>query len=231
MMKAIIISDLHANSEALRALPEKGDELWVVGDLVNYGPDPRAVVNYVREIATVAVRGNHDHAVGFDADPRCTPRYVKMAARTQAHSTASLDDYHKEFLRELPLHVEFRRDGKNLRMCHALPSDPLYGYCPAESDRWEQELDSYAADVLIVGHTHTPFVKQIRQKKVVNPGSLGQPKTGSPDACYAVWTDGEIQLKQFPYPVEKTIAQINEMSWPSDIKQDLVTVLRTGSIS
>ena len=72
-MKIVIISDLHGNYDALSALPESGDELWVLGDLVNYGPQPRAVLNFVRSHAAAVVRGNRDHAVGFDVDPRCTP--------------------------------------------------------------------------------------------------------------------------------------------------------------
>jgi predicted phosphodiesterase len=67
-MKIVIISDLHGNAESLAALQEPYDELWVLGDLVNYGPDPEAVVAAVRDRATLIVRGNHDHAVGYDVD-------------------------------------------------------------------------------------------------------------------------------------------------------------------
>jgi protein phosphatase len=78
-MKIVIISDLHGNLEALSALPEKYDQLWVIGDLVNYGPDPAAVVEFVRAKASVMVRGNHDHALGFGEDPRCSPAFREMA--------------------------------------------------------------------------------------------------------------------------------------------------------
>lgn len=229
-MKAVIISDLHANYAALSALPERGDELWVVGDLVNYGPQPREVVEFVRKNATFTVRGNHDHAVGFNTDPRCTPRYAPMASTTQAFSAEKLNTEEKQFLASLPVSHEFERDGKRVYVCHAEPSNPLYGYCPAESDQWAKEVQKISADVLIVGHTHTPFIRQEAQKVVVNPGSLGQPKTGRSDACYAVWQDGRIELKEFAYPVFRTVALIDAMPWPEAIRRDLVTVLQTGSV-
>jgi diadenosine tetraphosphatase ApaH/serine/threonine PP2A family protein phosphatase len=64
----------------------------------------------------------------------------------------------------------------------------------------------------------------------VNPGSLGQPKTGKPDACYAVWEDGKFQLKQFAYPVERAVQRIEQLPVPPDVRRDLATVLRTGSV-
>ncbi len=77
-MKIVIASDMHGDLEALTALPEF-DELWVLGDLVNYGPNPSEVVDFVRANASVAIRGNHDHTIGFDADPRCSPAFREMA--------------------------------------------------------------------------------------------------------------------------------------------------------
>lgn len=230
-MKAVIISDLHANFAAVSALTEDYDELWVVGDLVNYGPQPREVVDFVRKNATFAVRGNHDHAVGFNADPRCTPRYAAMASTTQAFSAAELSTEDKQFLAGVPLSQEFERDRKRVYICHAEPSNPLYGYCPADSDNWSKEVQKINSDVLIVGHTHTPFIRQVGLTLVVNPGSLGQPKTGRPDACYAVWQDGRIELKEFAYPVFRTVKLIEAMPWPEEIRRDLVTVLQTGSVS
>lgn len=230
-MKAIIISDLHGNYDALSALPEGFDELWVLGDLVNYGPQPAAVAQFVKREATFVVRGNHDHAVGFGVEPRCTPRYATMAAATQEISETRLSDDQKQFLRGLPLYFEFGRDGLQVYACHAKPSDPLYGYCPADSSEWASEIAGVAADVILVGHTHTPFVRQIGTKRIVNPGSLGQPKTGRPDACYAVWIDGRITLKSFPYDYEGTIRRLEDLSLPPEVTSDLITVLKTGSVS
>jgi putative phosphoesterase len=229
-MKIVVISDLHGNFDALSALPESGDELWVLGDLVDYGPQPREVVNFVRGHAAAVVRGNHDNAVGFDVDPRCNPRYHEMASATMQFSNAELDEEAKQFLRGLPKTRILERDGKRFLLCHAIPSDPLFGYCPQDSERWRQEIESIQADYLLVGHTHTPFIEPVGQTTVINPGSLGQPKTGKPDACYAVWEDGQFELKQFSYDLERTLERIRHMPVPADIQRDLATVLRTGSI-
>ena len=64
-MKLVIISDIHGNYDAWSALPEEYDELWVLGDLVNYGPQPKEVFEEVTQKASLIVRGNHDHAVDF----------------------------------------------------------------------------------------------------------------------------------------------------------------------
>jgi protein phosphatase len=229
-MKIVIISDIHANYDALSALPESYDELWVLGDLVNYGPQPKEVVEWARKNATVVVRGNHDQAVGYDEDPRCTPRYHDMAEATRKISLAALPEKDKQFLRRLPLQVQREREGVRFFLCHAIPSNPLYGYCPEESDRWIKELEAISADALLVGHTHTPFIKTIGRQVVVNPGSLGQPKTGRSDACYAVWQDGQFALKQFSYPVQQAVVKLRGLGLPQAVEQDLETVLQTGTV-
>jgi protein phosphatase len=106
----------------------------------------------------------------------------------------------------------------------------LYGYCPEQSENWIYELQHIQADVLLVGHTHTPFIRRIGNRVVVNPGSLGQPKTGKPDACYAVWEDGLFQLKSFPYDVNKTAGKLKALEFPQEVERDLITVLQTGSL-
>lgn len=229
-MKIVILSDLHGNYDALSALPESYDELWVLGDLVNYGPQPSEVVEFVRHQAAVVVRGNHDQAVGYDEDPRCTPRYHAMAEQTRRFSLAALTEAQKEFLRRLPVHTELQRGDTRFYLCHAMPSNPLYGYCPEASDRWPEELQSTGADILLVGHTHTPFLRRVGHQMVANPGSLGQPKTGRSDACYAVWQDGKLELKQFPYTVNNTIRKLEKLPVTPEVLQDLTTVLKTGSL-
>ena len=158
-MKIVVISDLHGNFDALSALPESGDELWVLGDLVDYGPQPREVVNFVRGHAAAVVRGNHDNAVGFDVDPRCNPRYHAMASATMQFSTAELDEEAKAFLRGLPKTRILERDGKRFLLCHAIPSDPLMGIARRTRSGGGRRLQAIQADYLLVGHTHTPFIQ------------------------------------------------------------------------
>jgi putative phosphoesterase len=230
-MKIVIISDLHGNYDALSSLPEREyDELWVLGDLVNYGPQPVEVVEFVRSHATLVMSGNHDHAVGFGADPRCSPPFREMAEVMQRVTDSLLNAEYKNYLRNLPTSLRIVRGNKTFYLCHAMPSDPLYGYCEATSERWEQECKNASADFLFAGHTHVPFVREIENCTVVNPGSLGQPKTGGPLACYAVWQDGIVTLCSYVYPVERTVSKIRALLIPAKVQGDLISVLETGMV-
>jgi putative phosphoesterase len=228
-VKIVIISDLHANHEALEALPETYSELWVLGDLVNFGPDPASVVDFVRDNADALIRGNHDQAVGYDEDPRCIARYQRMADFTRRYTASVLSDAQKEFLRNLPLQKRLRRQNTNFYLCHGRPSDKLYGCLPPDSPEWSREVQALQSDVLLVGHTHVAMMRRLGESLIVNPGSLGQPR-GKPTACYAVWEDGSFQLKTYVYPVEKTVAKLLTLSFPQDVQEDLVHILRHGTL-
>lgn len=226
-MKIVIISDLHGNSEALRALPERGDELWVLGDLVGYGPEPCEVVDEVRAGASLVVRGNHDHAAADPAGRRWRPRYREAAEATSRHAASVLGEDRLGYLGGLPLRAEAERRGTRFSLAHATPSDPLYGRC--ESDEgWAEEVGPLEADIVLVGHTHLPSIRRIGGRLLVNPGSLGQPKSGRPAACYAVWQDGRIELRSFDYPVEETVGRLRALGLPRDVEEGLVGTLRTG---
>jgi predicted phosphodiesterase len=128
VLRVAIISDLHANLEALESFPETWDELWVLGDLVNYGPNPREVIQFVRDRATVVIRGNHDNAIGLGKDPRCSPRYRDMSNAMGEVTASVMNASEKEYLAGLPLTDSRIVDGKRFVLCHATPSDPLFEY-------------------------------------------------------------------------------------------------------
>jgi len=231
-MRIAIISDIHGNMESVAAFLEQSakepyDELWVLGDLVNYGPEPGAVIDFVRSQATIVVRGNHDDAIGFNRNPRCSAPYREMAKETMRFTRSVLSQDQIRYLASLPLTAERLVDGTKFVLCHAAPSEPLYKYMPANSPQWEQEIDGVTADFLLVGHTHTPFVRPAGTSVVANPGSLGQPKTGETKACWAVWDQG-IALYSASYDVDRTRAKIDRMAIPESVKEDLKTVLRSG---
>jgi protein phosphatase len=79
-----------------------------------------------------------------------------------------------------------------------------------------------------VGHTHIQFGRRVGNTLVVNPGSLGQPKSGGPPACYAVLKDGKLGFRSLGYPVDKTVQKISAMPIPARVQQDLIAVLSTG---
>jgi putative phosphoesterase len=229
-MKIVIVSDIHGNFDALSALPEAYDELWVLGDLVNYGPEPGPVIDDLKSKATVLIRGNHDHSAGYHQDPRCSARFRLMAEATGRYTDAVLRFGQKHFLRSLPLQAEVERGGVSFYLCHAVPSDPLFGYCDPESDRWVQEIHNVSAEILLVGHTHVPMVRTIEGRLIVNPGSLGQPKTGNPHARYAVWEDGRIGLKSYRYDVEAAVEKMKALPIDPALRDELSSILRSGQI-
>jgi putative phosphoesterase len=228
-LKIAILSDIHGNLEALEAITGSFDELWVLGDLVNYGPDPAAAVDFVRKHAALVICGNHDHAIGFGADPRCSPAFREAARAMQAYTESVLSDGQKAYLRQLPLTAEREAAGKRFFLCHAAPSDPLFQYSPAEPAFWKPEAAPVNADVLLTGHTHLPFILDLGTQLVVNPGSVGQPKHGRCEACYAVWEDGRVTLKSQPYDVDATIGKLLGLPIEASIRQQLAEVLRSGS--
>jgi len=228
-VRVLIISDLHANIEAIHALPSDFDQLWVLGDLVNYGPNPAEVIDFVRENAAIVVRGNHDHAVGFDEDPRCSTRFRAMAEETRRHSLSVLNEEHKEYLRNLPLKATVAVEGSQFLMCHAVPSDPLFEYRQDKSPLWLADEIGSDIDIQLVGHTHIPFRRLLGTRLVVNPGSVGQPKHGRAESCYAIWQDGDVTLGSVAYDVEQTVEKLRRLSLSAAVFQDLAFVLKNGS--
>jgi protein phosphatase len=154
---------------------------------------------------------------------------MRLAAATLRYTMDVLSSAESQYLQRLPVHTELTIEKTRFYLVHATPTDPLYGYCAASSERWVKELEWVDADVVLTGHTHIPVVRQIGTRKLVNPGSLGQPKTGDPEACYAVWEDGTVTLKRYTYPVESTVSAILAMPVSPSIQEDLIYLLRTGA--
>jgi protein phosphatase len=231
-MKILIVSDIHANLEALQAvLAESHDELWVLGDLVNYGPNPSEVVELIRSHASLVVQGNHDYAIGAGADPRCSEAFREMARAVQEYTEPLLGTDQTAFLRNLPRTAARTIDGYRFFLCHATPTEPLFQYCPAQPAQWAQEIEGLQADIVLAGHTHLPFTMNLEKLRIVNPGSVGQPKHGAPRACYALWDDGRLSLQSCHYPVEETVKKILSLPVPMEIRRQLAAVLLSGFLT
>jgi protein phosphatase len=230
-MKILIISDIHGNLEALQTvLAEPHDEMWVLGDLVNYGPNPSEVVNLVRRHASLVIQGNHDFAIGNGADPQCSRPFREMARAMREYTVSTLDAQQTEYLRNLPRTAERAVGGCRFFLCHATPTDPLFHYCPANAERWAAEVVGVEADVVLTGHTHLPSLLTLTAQQIVNPGSVGQPKHGTPMACYALWEDGKVCLGARPYPVEETVEKVLSLPVSAEIRSQLAAVLRSGCL-
>ena len=235
-MTILIISDIHGNWPALQAVlaaePDV-DQILCLGDLVNYGPQPAECVRWAMGLGppSLVVQGNHDRAFGLDSDPHCAPAYRVLARAVQLATSHLLTPAMRRFLGALePLH-RLRWGSASCVACHAIPSDPLYGYLGGQGDStlWGSEIvQAGQPDHLFVGHTHVPMKKQFQRTLVVNPGSVGQPKDGDPNAAYAVWNDGAVRLRRARYDVEQTVGAFSRLGLDSKAVQSLIRVLRGG---
>lgn len=230
-LKIVILADVHANLAALQALPEhEFDELWMIGDLVGFGPNPREVIQWAQENATAVVRGNHDHAAGFSVDPQCPAPYKALAEEILEYTQKICTEEEMDYLRSLPVYREITTGLTKFYLVHAVPTNPLFGYCADTPECWREQVDCIDADVLIVGHTHIPFLRREGKTTILNPGSLGQPGTGRPFACYAVWENGRILRKEYEYPIEDTVHAIRKMPISAEQQNSLIVALQRGKM-
>jgi putative phosphoesterase len=230
-MKLLVVSDIHGNWPALRAIREEADAVVCLGDIVSYGPFPRECVAWVRERATHVVRGNHDTALASRVDPRAAGFKRELAEATLAHHRRILSRDQAAWLRELPTEVCFHFDDYNFCALHASPKDHLFSYrlTPDLSDEeLRKELEEVRADIVLLGHTHLPMSRGAWTKVVLNPGSVGQPLDGNPRASYAVIKDGVAEIRRVAYDIEVTVAGIREMGLGDDVTRALITILLTG---
>lgn len=234
-MKILIVSDIHGNWSALTAVlaaEPDAQAILCLGDLVNYGPDPVECVRWARSetVPLSIVQGNHDRAFGCDEDPRCSGPYKPLSATMQRITAPKLSADAKRYLAELPRTLKSTIEGRTFFMCHATPTDPLYNYLvpDADSEKWAVEVDQAGApDFMLVGHTHLPFIRAIGNTIVVNPGSVGQPKTGDRRACYAVWEHHEVVLQRVDYDVQTVARHLSDVA-PVAVAEQLTSVLLTG---
>src|SRR5712692_4428176 len=243
-MRYLVLTDIHANLEALEsclsdARDRNCDQTLVLGDLVGYGADPNAVIDRVIALKPLAiVRGNHDkvacgleQAEGFNA-------VAKSAARW---TLEVLTPRNRDWVAALPQGPTQVDD--LVEICHGSPFD--------EDAYIFDELDAVRAlkvstrPICLFGHTHYPVTFELADetiegigsppgaesrvqlrdgcKYLINPGSIGQPRDGDPRAAYAIVDTSErrVELYRATYPVEAAQAKIIEAGLPEVLAQRL----------
>ena len=246
-MRYLILSDLHANLEALDAVVRETagryDQAICCGDLVGYGADPNAVVEWVRSNCALTVRGNHDRAcTGLDDLEWFNPVAQKAAFWTQEELTPA----NAEWTRELPK-GPLGCDG--FQVVHGAPFDEdEYVIATAEAGQAFGYLESKLA---FFGHTHVQggFIwnhsrvetiprtspRSDRQTMeidaecayLVNPGSVGQPRDGDPRAAYCLYDTGASMITYFraSYDVAEAQRKIRQAGLP-DVLADRLSIGR-----
>jgi putative phosphoesterase len=229
-MRILLIADIHSNWQALQAVAALPHDVCLfVGDLVDYGPDPAPCIAWVRDHARFAVRGNHDHGVAQNVAVNGRTGYKYLTAATRPLNRERLDADDLRFLARLPVTRTVTLENTRILLVHATPRDPLDEYAPADVEFWARRLQNVEADVVCVGHTHQPYILEVGDKLVINPGSVGQPRDGDPRAACALIEDMRVDLRRVEYPIEEAVAAVTTAPLPDPAKGMLIDVLRNGN--
>ncbi len=223
-VKIAVISDIHANLEALStALKAIGDwgikEIFCLGDVVGYGPDPAACIDLVRASCTAVVRGNHDDAVATGKGFQMLPRDGQEAA---LHNHKQLSAEQRAYLDNLPLITTAHES----TFVHATPDQPHFWKRIDSYTLAQEQFSHFDTSICFTGHTHIPAVMSDRlgvlrvrkgNRYLINVGSIGQPRDHNPRLSFGVFdTDTySYELIRLPYNIDRTVSRILEAGLPS----------------
>lgn len=222
-----VISDIHANLDALKAVLASagGLETYCLGDLVDYGAEPNEVIDLVRDNGIRCIQGNHDSAAVSGE----TSMFNARAAISSVWTRRKLRGENLELLRALPLELKLGIGGIDAYFVHGSPDDKLWEYVDprTHSDLFGYYLDRAKARMMGMGHTHVPYVWRDGRRIVFNPGSVGQPRDGDSRASFAVVrVEGgalDVEIRRVPYDVESAASKIIEAGLPESFARRLYT--------
>lgn len=233
LMRLAIFSDVHGNLQALDAVlrdieAQRPDATYCLGDLVGYGANPNEVTDAIRRTGYPTVMGNYDDGVGFDrADCGCAYREEADRERGQRSlewTKARVTPGNKSFLRTLKKEIRLAAGGRRLLLVHGSPrkmNEYLFEDRPLSS--FQRLAASAQADLVVFGHTHKPYVKEVDGVTFLNVGSVGKPKDGDPRACYAIVDDGRPSFRRVEYDVAAAAAAIRASDLPHEFAADVET--------
>jgi predicted phosphodiesterase len=230
-MRLAIISDVHANIEALQAVMKdikkrKLNEIVFLGDAVGYGPNPNECLEILTKNCRILLAGNHDWAAIDLTEIAYFNQYAKAAI---VWTRGVLSEKNQKLLRTFPIKKELKKD--KALLVHSTPKEPeAWHYLLT---LWDAEINfQYFNEMLcLIGHSHIPFVIErlpsgemvtynsaadlkISERYIINCGSVGQPRDRDPRACYAIMDDDRVDFIRVEYDVEKTQKKMREAGLP-----------------
>jgi diadenosine tetraphosphatase ApaH/serine/threonine PP2A family protein phosphatase len=239
-MKWAILSDIHGNLEAFRAviqdLREQGaGKIAFLGDVVGYGADPNECLALLRELSETAVAGNHDHgSVGLTNIDGFNP-----AARAAILWTRErLLRENVAYLRRLPL----MQQKEGITLVHATPNEPAEWNYLFTFPEAQKGFHALSGDLAFFGHSHRPLilaqeangeVRVLNHEKaslkegiryMINVGSVGQPRDGNPRAAYGLYDAAakKYVLRRVPYDIQAAHEKIIQAGLPPFLAQRLL---------
>lgn len=228
-MKLAVFGDIHGNIEALKATYDaamgfKPDKIYHLGDLGGYAPFVNEVVDFLVEHGVDGVQGNYDETVANDRE-HCgckaeDPVQEEMADLSFAWTKKHTSPKSKAYMKGLPVGITFTAEGRKVWLFHATPrKNNLYWYEDRPEKFFLEMADKGDADVMIYGHIHKPYRKDVKGKVFISAGSVGKPKDADPRACVAIVdiTRKSVgsEFIRVPYDIEKVAAAIIESGLPA----------------
>lgn len=180
-MKIAIISDIHANYEALSSISDKLNDvetILVLGDIIGYYFQVNEVIDYLRDHQAVCVLGNHDYYLLN----RCPPQTLPQVILGINYANSVISPENREWLSKIPFLRTMTIGNHSLLLCHGSPWDPLNEYLYPNNPSINQ-LQYLNYDIISFGHTHREFLSQVNGKTVINPGSVGQSRDQATKSC------------------------------------------------
>jgi putative phosphoesterase len=236
MERVAVITDIHANLPALKAVLEAiertdVDAVYCGGDLVGYGPHPDAACRLIEERGIPTIYGNYDYAIARDLED-CGCAYRDQHDRdlgqlSVAWTLEHTDQRSKHFMRTLPFDLRFEIDGRSVRLVHGSPrkvNEYMFADKPART--FERIAAGADCHVLVFGHTHQPWVAEYGGVLFANCGSVGKPKDGDPRAAYAVLEidAGKVvaDIERVEYDVAAVARDVESAGLPGEYAEKLV---------
>ena len=221
-MRTAIISDVHANLAALTAVLGEIDSMGIsniisAGDVVGYYPFPNEVIQLFKQRAVVGIAGNHDRAVLRTNISSMNP----IAGQAAQWTARELSETSRDYLANLPPRTHLTIGGKLVGLYHGSPRDDVEYVFEEEAE--PELLRLSGSRLLVLGHTHVPFVHRSNEGTIVNPGSVGQPRDGDPRACFMVYdsTKDDFTIRRTEYDIEATVKAVQQAGLPKDLGERL----------
>ncbi|CEQ21005.1 phosphodiesterase [[Clostridium] sordellii] len=237
-MRIATISDIHSNlyalNEVLADIEKRNVDMVVcTGDLVGYATRPNEVIETLRKNKVLTIMGNYDEAIGnFKIICGCDypdPKDAEKASLSMKFTSEETTDENKAYLRNLPKEVVISFNNKTIRFVHG-STRLINEYLKENSREADEVMNNLDEDILVCGHTHIPYVKSYGEKLLVNAGSVGKSKTGSPNANYVIIdiidSIVEVEIIEFFYDFEKVAKEIEENKI---LPNDFARLIREGT--
>jgi putative phosphoesterase len=214
-MKIALLGDIHANLPALEAVlsharQQSASAVWNLGDIIGYGAFPNQVIELLRDVRAISIVGNYDLKVLNFPDKKTKWRKSKRSEKYIAFRWAhkQLTAPNRQYLSKLPQELRLNVAGRQILLTHGSPISNEEPLTPDTPDEWLEQLGRIAqADVIICGHSHRSFVRQVGAVWFINTGSVGRQGDGDPRACYATLDITEDRLAVQHYRVEYDMGQ------------------------